>query len=206
MGLNQSGERRIPGSLWLAWRLPAILAGIAVAVAIAGDDGREWLAWDREAIAAEAQFWRLVTGHLTHLGTPHLLLNLAGLALTWFLVADYLDERNWWLVAAGSLVAMNLGFWFLEPQLAWYVGLSGLLHGLLAAGTVAGLRAGPPEIRLLAIVLAAKIAYEQWFGPLPGSEAASGGNVIVAAHAYGAVGGLLAAVPALISARRRASI
>jgi rhomboid family GlyGly-CTERM serine protease len=206
MGSNQSGERRVGGSRRLAWRLPAILAGLAVLAAIAGDNGREWLAWDREAIAAQAQYWRLLTGHLAHLGTPHLLLNLAGLGLTWFLVAEHLEERDWWLVAAGSLVAMDLGFWFLQPQLAWYVGLSGLLHGMLAAGTAAGLRTGPPEIRLLAVVLVAKIGYEQWFGPLPGSEAASGGNVIVDAHAYGAAGGLLATIPALISARRRASI
>jgi len=206
MGLNQSGERHLPGSRRLAWRLPALLAGLAILAAIAGEDGREWLAWDREAIAAQGQLWRLVTGHLTHMGTPHLLLNLGGLGLTWFLVADYLDERDWWLVAAGSVVAMDLGFWLLEPQLLWYVGLSGLLHGLLAAGTAAGLRAGPPEIRLLAVVLVAKIGYEQWFGPLPGSETASGGQVIVDAHLYGAVGGLLAAIPALISAGRRAPI
>jgi len=206
MGLIQSGQSHEPGSRWAAWRLPGILAALAIVTALAGDTGRDWLAWDRAAIGGQGEVWRLVTGHLTHLGLPHLALNLAGLGLTWFLVAAYLDEKRWWLVAGASIAAMDLGFWFLEPQLVWYVGLSGLLHGLLAAGTLAGLRTGPPEIRILAAVLVAKLAYEQWAGPLPGSEATSGGTVIVDAHAFGALGGLLGAIPALISARRRAPI
>ena len=87
-----------------------------------------------------------------------------------------------------------------------YVGLSGLLHGLLAAGVVAGLGPRRREPQILAVILAAKIAYEQLAGPLPGSESTTGGTVIVAAHAYGAIAGALCAGILRIRVRDRAPI
>ena len=54
------------------------------------------------------------------------------------------------------------------------------------------------------MIVAGKLAWEQFAGPLPGSESGSGGPVIVDAHLYGAVGGLLAAV--LIRVRTSAAI
>lgn len=205
MGLDQSDTGNAPPAGLAAWRLPMVIAGIAVLAAVAGDHGRDILAWSRPEIGA-GELWRLVTGHVVHLGVDHLLLNLAGLALTWYLVADCLTEPQWIFVIAADLVAIDLGFWVFDPQLAWYVGLSGLLHGMLVAGTVAGLRTGRPELLVLAGLVAAKVLYEQWLGPLPGSEATAGGTVIVNAHAFGAAGGLAAAVLILIRVRARASI
>ena len=94
---------------------------------------------------------------------------------------------------AGSIAAIDLGLWLGSPQLAWYVGLSGLLHGMLAAGIVAGLAHRNSEALILAVVVAGKLAWEQFAGPLPGSEATSGGAVIVDAHLYGVIGGALVA-------------
>ena len=94
-----------------------------------------------------------------------------------------------------SIVAIDVGFWFLYPQLDWYVGLSGLLHGLLAAGLFVGVVRRDREAVVLAVFVSAKLAWEQLVGPLPGSESTSGGAVIVDAHLYGAVGGVLGALP-----------
>lgn len=182
MGLDQSYE------LLRRWALPATLVAVAILIALAGDAGREALSLYRPAIQ-QGEIWRLVTAHLAHLGTSHLLLNLAGLALIWYLVCDYLTPGNWLIVTAVSVAGIDIGLWFFEPQLVWYVGLSGLLHGLLAAGVVAGLRSGRFEVWVLAVALVAKLAYEQFVGPLPGSEEASGGAVIVASHAWGALAG-----------------
>jgi hypothetical protein len=55
------------------------------------------------------------------------------------------------------------------------------------------------------VVVVGKVAYEQIAGPLPGSEATSGGAVIVDAHLYGIIGGTAVAA-ALIRVRRGASI
>ena len=80
----------------------------------------------------------------------------------------------------------------------WYVGLSGLLHGLLAAGITTKLRQPDGETLLLAGLLIGKLVWEQFGGPLPGSEVTSGGPVVVNAHLYGALGGCLGALLARV--------
>jgi rhomboid family GlyGly-CTERM serine protease len=205
MGLNQGGPGKQRQGTWRAWLLPACLVLTAVGIESTGDWGRHWLSYDRAAIA-HGEVWRLATGHLVHLGVSHLLLNLAGLLLVWFLVAACLTGLQWVLVLGIVIAGIDAGFWLLEPQLSWYVGLSGVLHGLLAAGIVAGLPKGGAETRILAVLIVAKLVYEQIVGPLPGSEATAGGNVIVAAHLYGAVTGVLTGGAILISVRGRAPI
>jgi hypothetical protein len=76
---------------------------------------------------------------------------------------------------------------------------------MLAAGIVAGLAERSSEAAILAVVVAGKVAWEQFAGPLPGSEATSGGAVIVDAHLYGMLGGTAVAF-ALIRVRRAAPI
>jgi rhomboid family GlyGly-CTERM serine protease len=204
MGLGNGEEMRLGASPVLAWLVPGIVVLVAMALMLSGDPGREWLRFDRAAIAG-GEAWRLLTGHFVHLGVSHTLLNLAGLVLVWVLVHRAFNSRQWLWVMAGSMAAIDVGLWFVSPQLEWYVGLSGLLHGMLAAGIVAGLAARSSEALILAVVVAAKLAWEQFAGPLPGSEATSGGAVIVDAHLYGVIGGTLVAT-ALIRVRRRASL
>ncbi|HSG59000.1 MAG TPA: rhombosortase [Woeseiaceae bacterium] len=205
MGLNHGDSERQRHGSWHTWLVPIGVTLAAVAIAAAGDAGREYLRYDRSGIA-DGEFWRLVTGHFVHLGVSHLLLNLAGLMLVWFLLGQYLTRAQWALALAISIVGIDAGFWWLEPQLSWYVGLSGALHGMLAAGVVMGMPEGRAETRILAAALVAKLAYEQLVGPLPGSEASSGGNVIVAAHLYGALAGALTAGGIQIRVRARASL
>ena len=174
-------------------------------MALAGDEGREYLRYDRSAIG-DGQLWRLMSGHIVHLGLSHLLLNLAGLLLVWYLVGACLTAPQWALVFGASLAGIDAGFWWLEPQLSWYVGLSGTLHGLLAAGIAHGIGARRTEMRILAAALILKLAYEQVAGPLPGSETSSGGDVIVAAPLYGALAGGLAGAAIRIRVRARPSI
>lgn len=178
-------------------QVPLAIAGASLVAAALGDAGRLWLRWDREAIAA-GEWWRLVTGHFVHLNLGHFVLNLAGLALVWVLVGDRYRPLGWWIVIAVSVAGMDAGFWFLDPGLSWYVGLSGLLHGLLMAGTVDRLREAPLESAVLALVVTAKLAYEQYAGPLPGSETSTGGPVVVNAHLYGAIAGAAAGLVTLL--------
>lgn len=172
--------------------LPLAIAGIALVIAASGDAGRDVLSFDRDAIR-QGEAWRLATAHVTHLGWPHLFLNLAGLLLVWYLVGAYLAATGWAIVLAASVIGVDAGLWFFEPQLLGYVGLSGVLHGLLAAGIVAGLRTRKAEVWILGIVVVLKIAWEQFVGPLPGSEEATGGAVIVSSHAWGALAGAVCA-------------
>jgi len=192
MGLSKGGQTRLDIATALAWLMPGTLLIIAALLAATGDTGREWLRFDRGPIA-DGELWRLVTGHLVHLGLTHLLLNAAGLVLVWILVGRAFQSVGWLAVIAGSIAAIDIGLWTFSPALEWYVGLSGLLHGMLAAGIVASWQDRSVEALILGVIIAGKLAYEQLLGPLPGSEGTSGGTVIVDAHLYGVIGGVIMA-------------
>lgn len=202
--LRENGELAIlrPASAWL---LPIVFSVISLGIAAAGDAGRALLRYDRTAIA-DGEVWRLASGHFAHLGTSHLLLNLAGLCLVWALVGRRMRPGHWLMISVVTIACISLGFWFLDAQLEWYVGLSGVLHGLLLGGAVAGLRKARGESLAILVVVIVKLAWEQLLGPLPGSEASSGGNVVVNAHLYGAIAGAICAIFLWRSVGRAASI
>jgi rhomboid family GlyGly-CTERM serine protease len=181
------------------WVLAAAVACVALLLGLGGTPLRAALAWDRGAIA-EGEFWRLVSGHFVHLGWSHLLLNLAGLALVAWLVGKRFSAVRWALIAACSIAAIDIGFALIQVELDRYVGLSGLLYGLLVAGLLAGVLQRDREAIILAAFIVAKIAWEQLAGPMPGSEMTTGGRVIVEAHLYGALGGLLGGLLSLYNA------
>jgi len=172
------------------WLIPAFITIIACVVALGGDDARAWLRYDRLAIG-NGEYWRLLSGHITHMGVSHLTLNIAGLYLVWMLVGSRLSIAGWiWILSAG-VAGIDAGFWFLDKNLVWYVGLSGLLHTLLVAGAIAGIWKLRGESLAILLIVVGKIAYEQIAGPMPGSEMSSGGPVVVNAHLYGALAGLI---------------
>ncbi len=163
------------------------LIGVLLVLAAGGTEVALALRYERDQWPQ--QWWRAVTGHFVHLGTGHALLNAAGAVLVGLLFGRALNGLQWLVVLVLSLAAIDLGFGFRDPSLEWYVGLSGVLHGLFVAGALCE---GRRDGYLLLVALAAKLVYEQLVGPLPGSAEAAGGPVVVNAHLYGAAGGLLA--------------
>ena len=174
-------------------RLGLILAGSCVLLllaSLAGEPGRLLLRYDRAALAA-GQWWRLVTAHVVHLDVRHALLNDLGLALVWALFARDYSLRQWAAVVLGAVVAIDAGLWLCDSTLEWYVGSSGALHGVMAAGALAHLRRGERDGALLSVALVAKLGYEHWAGALPFSASLP---VVVSAHLYGVIGGSAVAV------------
>lgn len=114
----------------------------------------------RRSLIAQGQWWRLVSGHLVHLGWGHFLLNLAGLLLLLDLTRDWLGLPRVLLVLIVSMASISVGLWYAYPDIVWYRGLSGALHGLWAAGAVAGMRQGSRIARALAAILALKLLAE----------------------------------------------
>lgn len=185
------GRLRSPtavSSIQGAW-LVGLLAAVLVLLGLTGDTGRELLRYERLAVL-HGEYWRLITGHFVHGSSQHLLLNSVGLGLVAALFPREYSHRGWLLILAGSLVTIDLGFVLLEPQLEWYVGLSGVLHGALAAGAIGWWKHESKPLALaLTAVLVGKLAWEQWQGALPLSGDMP---VVVDAHLYGAIGGALA--------------
>ncbi len=192
MGLRQFKLSPVLGD-GRGWVLPAVLAGLCLLGLVFGEPLADQLRYERSGIAA-GELYRLLSGHFVHLGIGHTLLNVFGLGLVWLLVGTAFSAVRWIAVLVIVIAAIDAGFWYLLPSLDWYVGLSGALHGLLVAGLVGGIRARPAESIVLGVIIAAKLAYEMFIGPMPGSAEAAGGAVIVEAHLYGALGGLAAGV------------
>ena len=176
------------------WRTAAAFGLLLVMLWLAGPGATGWLRYDRAAVLG-GQAWRLLSGHLVHADAAHLAWNLAGAALVWWLFAAEFSRRGWCLVMLASTVAIDLGFMFFMPQLEWYVGFSGVLHGCMAAGLVAWLgRARDPVTLAVAIVFAAKLGWEHFAGPMPFTSATLALPVVVEAHSFGAIGGAVAAL------------
>jgi rhomboid family GlyGly-CTERM serine protease len=171
--------------------IPVIIALVSLGLQVA--DLVPQFRYSRSLIE-QGHWWLLITGNLVHLGWGHLVLNLAGLAMVWWFFIDDLRAWEWLLVLPISGLFVTLGLYLFDVHLIWYVGLSGLLHGLFVAG---GIRLLSKELGFAVVllgVLAGKLAYEQFFGSLPGTSEMSGGPVVVNSHLYGAIGGVVSGI------------
>ncbi len=173
--------------------LPLTLTLAAVLLAIAGDNMTALLRYHVTHIKA-GEIWRLISANLVHLGWSHTLMNLLGLALIWGLFWHCFSNGQWWLICLISSLSVSLGLILFNPELVWYVGLSGVLHGLFVAGAIGAIRRGDRREVILLIAIIGKLLWEQGFGALPGSVDMAGGPVVVDSHLYGAIGGVLAAL------------
>jgi rhomboid family GlyGly-CTERM serine protease len=171
-------------------------------LAAGGDEVRELGRYERLAIES-GEYWRLVTAHLVHLSFGHLWPNVAALAILGLLLDDVLRNVDWWRVTAASAAAIDLGLYLYQPGVLWYVGLSGVLHGVVAAGAIALFTRQRALGGALALGLIGKLAFEQLYGAVPFTAESVGGPVVVSAHLYGALGGAVA--EALVRIVRRGS-
>ncbi len=107
---------RFPG-----WTLALIGCALGVYVLPGGTQG---LIYDRQAILA-GEWWRLFSAHLVHFTPQHLGVNLLAVA-----VAGGLIERRTHpglpLLLLGSALMIGPTLLVLEPQMAFYGGLSGI--------------------------------------------------------------------------------
>ena len=140
------------------------------------------LMWQRQSLA-QGQWWRLITAHLVHIDARHCLLNLAGLLLITELFWDALRLAEGLALLLTCALGVSLLLLLLQPQLLWYAGLSGVLHGLWAGCAGAALlRTKNAFYAIALLVLAIKLTL------LP--SPASAIPVVPAAHWYGALSGL----------------
>ena len=156
----------------------------------------EWAQWDHNAIIA-GQYWKILTGNLTHTNLYHLGMNVFGLWIICFIFRAQVHPRQFLLILSGLCVAV--GSLLLLTSMQLYVGLSGVLHGLFGFYATLEYRLGRKSSLYLIMGLIAKIIWEQCFGSPTGTEALIHAKVAIDAHLFGAVFGLVIAV--LISSR-----
>lgn len=185
------------------WALLSLLLALpAMAVWWQGPGSAPMLDWQPQRAWTEP--WRWWSAAWVHLSQLHLLANLAGaalvLALGWAAQVSARAMLAWAL--AWPLTHLAL---LLQPQLASYGGLSGVLHAGVAVVAVHlalhGSRAQRALALAIGIVLIGKVLSETpWRGPLIFPE---GWDIAVAplAHATGVLSG--AAMACLLLAWRR---
>ena len=181
------------------WLLAAVLM---IGLQMLPDRGYEALIYTRDALAS-GQVWRVWTANFIHLGWNHLWLNLAGFLVIGWLFADEASLPVWIGVLVLCCVASSLGMFWLTPDADRVVGMSGVLHGLFAFGSICWIRSGYRFGWVLLIGMFVKLYWEQSRGAMPFSEEFVGGPVITDAHLWGALGGVACGVVMLIWQRLR---
>jgi rhomboid family GlyGly-CTERM serine protease len=188
---------------WIA--LGIALALLLLQAAGAGDA----LDYRRELLAREP--WRIVSAHLVHINWAHAAINAAALVIVARLFAPDLTPRQQLLVLALAALAISAALALLLPQIAWYRGLSGVLHALFFAGATKWLlEAQPRTARTLALPLVLvlggwiKVVSEQPRGDVLPHVDWLGAAVVPQAHLTGAlVGSALGVLFALTQTGRQ---
>lgn len=158
--------------------------------------------YERQAVLA-GEGWRLLSAHLAHAGLAHWALNMAGLTL---ILAIYQRVATAGSLAVATVVLMlwvGACLMLLQPDLDWYLGFSGVLHGVFAFYALRAALAGE-RVQIVALgLLGMKLAYEQFLGAPPATQALIGVPVVTGAHLYGALGGMLLAFAGHLAGLRR---
>ena len=150
-----------------------------------------WMQWDHNAIMT-GQWWRIVTGNLTHTNLYHLSMNVLGLWIISFIFHAHIEARQFLLVFIS--LCLSVAAYFYLPQCKYTSVCLGYCTGLFAFYALVEYRLGRKNNALLLIGLTAKILWEQWFGSATGSEALIGAKVAIDAHLFGAISGTIFAV------------
>ncbi len=177
----------------LRFRAGLLILIALLAVLVDADGIHSMLRYQRTAVL-EGEWWRLVSAHVVHLNAGHALWNGIGLLIIGVWWDRQVQGRGWWLVFAVSALGTGFGLLLCSPAIAWYVGLSGVLHGLFCNLALRLAGAGDVVARGVLVLIIFKLLLEQITGPLPGTALASGGPVVVDAHLYGALAGIIAAL------------
>lgn len=162
---------------------------LIISCAFIGDKLTLLLRFEREAILS-GELYRLLTAHIVHLNWMHALMNVAATIIGWCLLRDSMTNRQWILsIAISGLVVSVLLFSL--PELEWYVGFSGIIHGLMLQGLILQKHLRFIEKTLMVSALFLKVFYELWQGSSTADLEFIDGNIIVEAHLFGLLAGLI---------------
>ncbi len=172
---------------------PALALLSVVTVLLLGQVFSHTFEYQRASIL-NGEYWRIVSGHFTHTQWSHLLLNGLGLALILKLFYPIYSPLYWSLGGSFCLIGIGLSFLLFSPELEWYRGLSGLLHGLLMMAMIGEISRGKRLYYLGLLALVGKVIAEQTTIEAGRLTEFIGATVIFDAHLYGVISGGLVAL------------
>ena len=172
------------------WLLIGGLVAVLVLAAAEPVSG-QWLRFDRPAIDG-GQWWRLFSAHWVHLSPLHALGNSLGFVLCAYIAGASFNRLAMLAFLLFSMAFTGIGLWLFAPDLVYYVGLSGCLHGLLLVSIAGSRHYTVPVKTLMCGVIAAKVMWEQthWYNDQALSSLI-GGRVETRAHLLGFLSALI---------------
>ncbi|MFD2095586.1 rhombosortase [Corallincola platygyrae] len=161
---------------------------------------RDDLAYQRLLIL-NGEWFRLLSAGLTHTNLYHALLNLGAL----FIISQtYPKQTEGWksvailmyLIATSSLLVLTL-----YPNIDWFVGISGALHGFLIWLAINDWKQHRWLNSTVIAVVIAKVVWEQFFGGSSATSGLIGARVLIEGHMAGAICALVSAPLAVLFLR-----
>lgn len=188
--------QRLP-TRWQQFSGPLLIAFLSTLLFVLEPHSSDALAYQRDALSWQ-EVWRWISGHVVHTNGAHLMLNLTGLAMLWLLHGHYYSLSTFFGQLLLYAFAVTGCIFVFHPELQWYVGLSGVLHGIFVWGAVQDIRRLEMGGKLLFLGVWVKIAYEQFYGGSADVAALINARVATEAHLYGALTGLAACIPGIV--------
>lgn len=151
----------------------------------------DWLMFDRAAID-NGQVWRLFSAHFVHLSPTHMFGNAMGIVLLAYIAGRYLNNLVGLLLLAWCVLVVGLGLYWYADYLQRYVGLSGVLHGLLLVAPFVSKFYSRRIAGCFLVVIVSKVIWEQSsFYDDMAMVGMIGGRVETNAHLLGMLAGLV---------------
>lgn len=176
---------------------PLIIGVISIVAFLFEPLSSEYFAFER-TWWSQGHYYQALTGHFLHTNFIHILFNLVGLALLWALHGDDYETPSYLAKFMLTCILLSLCLHFFAPNITWYVGLSGAIHGVFAWGCVRDLENKMLSGWLLLIGLAIKVGNEQIYGAGSLMPDLIDANVAIDSHLYGALIGLAIGIASLI--------
>jgi rhomboid family GlyGly-CTERM serine protease len=169
---------------------PLLIVIISIILTLTEPMSSDLLAYDRNQLNG-FQWWRLITGHFLHTNSIHLVLNIAGLTLLWALHGHYYCTSRYLIMFLFLCLGTSCGLYLLAPKMQWYVGLSGVLHGLFIIGAYFDIRQKFKTGWLMLVGVWIKVIHEQIYGASEDVAQLIAANVAIDAHLFGTITGCI---------------
>jgi len=150
-----------------------------------------YLMFDRQLINS-GEIWRLFSAHFVHLSNAHMFGNLLAVCLLAYIAGEYLNNLRGVLLLAWCVLVVGLGLYFFADHLHRYVGLSGVLHGLLLVAPFVSKFYSRQIALCFLVAILLKVGWEQsrFYDDMAMADTI-GGRVETRAHLFGVLAGLV---------------